>query len=89
MRGLPVIRGHFLSPLPHVKEPVKHGQLSCTLGVILLNDTFSGILRCPRTSAVVMRTNNSSFILDRHQNRWRIYLGLKCLIVSNLLLIAN
>ena len=43
MRGHPVIRGHFLrtvSYLPHVKEPVMKGHLSC-------RDTFSGILRCP------------------------------------------
>ena len=37
MRGQPVIRGHFLrmvSYLPHVKEPVTKGHLSC-------RDTFS------------------------------------------------
>ena len=41
--GHPVIRGHFLktvSYLPHVKEPVTKGLLSC-------RDTFSWILRCP------------------------------------------
>ena len=38
-----MIRGHFLrmvSYLPHVKEPVTKGHLSC-------RDTFSRILRCP------------------------------------------
>ena len=38
-----MIRGHFLemvSYLPHVKEPVMKGHLSC-------RDTFSRILRCP------------------------------------------
>ena len=43
MWGHPVIRGHFLrrvSYLPHVKEPVTNGHLSC-------RDMFSGILRCP------------------------------------------
>ena len=38
-----MIRGHFLrrvSYLPHVKEPVTNGHLSC-------RDMFSGILRCP------------------------------------------
>ena len=43
MKGHPVIRGHFLrtvSYLPHVKEAVMKGHLSC-------RDTFSGILRCP------------------------------------------
>ena len=38
-----MIRGHFLrtvSYLPHVKEPVMKGHLSC-------RDTFSWILRCP------------------------------------------
>ena len=43
MRGRPVIRGHFLrtvSYLPHVKEPVTKGHLSCS-------DAFSGLLRCP------------------------------------------
>ena len=42
-RGHPVVKGHFLktvSYLPHVKEPVKKGHLSC-------RDTFSWILRCP------------------------------------------
>ena len=42
-RGQPVIRGNFLrtvSYLPHVKEPVTKGHLSC-------RDTFSQILRCP------------------------------------------
>ena len=43
MTGRPVIRGDFLrtvSYLPHVKEPVTKGYLSCS-------DTVSGILRCP------------------------------------------
>ena len=43
MRGHPGMRGHFLrtvSYLPHVKEPVMKGHLSC-------RDTFYGILRCP------------------------------------------
>ena len=43
MRGRPVIRGHFLrtvSYLPHAKDPVTNGHLSCS-------DTFSKILRCP------------------------------------------
>ena len=42
-RGHPAMRGHFLrtvSNLPHVKEPVMKGHLSC-------RDTFSRILRCP------------------------------------------
>ena len=56
-RGQPVIRGHFLktvSYLPHVKEPVMKGYLSC-------RDTFSRILRCPLKTGftVLNRMGNS------------------------------
>ena len=54
-----MIRGHFLrtvSHLPHVKEPVMKGHLSC-------RDTFSGILRCPlKTGFTVSQQFNDSYI---------------------------
>ena len=55
-RGQPVIRGHFLrtvSYLPHVKEPVTKGHLSC-------RDTFSRILRCPLKTGFTVQLNLSS-----------------------------
>ena len=52
MRGHHVIRGHFLrtvSYIPHVKEPVTKGYLSC-------RDTFSWILRYPLKTGVTVCT---------------------------------
>ena len=47
-----MVREHFLRMvpyLPHVKEPVMKGHLSC-------GDTFSAILRCPlKTGFTVLR----------------------------------
>ena len=51
MKGHPVIRGHFLrtvSYIPHVKEPVTKGHLSC-------RHTFPGILRCPLKTGLTVQ----------------------------------
>ena len=68
MRGQPVIRGHFLrmvSYLPHVKEPVTKGHLSC-------RDTFSRILRCPLKTGftvVILKLQNGHTINEHTIDR--------------------
>ena len=67
MRGHPVIRGHFLrtvSYLPHVKEPVMKGHLSC-------RDTFSPIYRCPLKTGFTVYIRIVGCVLNsRHQEHW-------------------
>ena len=57
-----MIRGHFLemvSYLPHVKEPVMKGHLSC-------RDTFSGILRCPLKTGFTVIPNDLDLTFQCH-----------------------
>ena len=55
-----MIRGHFIrtvSYLPHVKEPVTKGHLSC-------RDTFSRILRCPLKTGFTVLLITSIIMFD-------------------------
>ena len=66
MRGHPGNNwGRFLRTLPylpHVKEPVTKGHLSC-------RDTLSGILRCPLKTGYTVR-----YILSNLHAVWRLRL---------------
>ena len=63
-----MIRGHFLktvSYLPHVKEPVMKGHLSC-------RDTFSWILRCPLKTGftVVVKNGENWRKVEKSDGKW-------------------